>query len=156
MWQPLGVSDGCLSTHARLPVWLRVVHGQAPHRILAGHEMFVVRTAAPGLRTDAGGGKTMIDRDTAQKVLDLKARGASSRAIARELRVARGTVMAICRGTWAGFRRPPREAAEEPERIEEHCERGRCVECGALLDVRPCRACRVLRRIQARKTGVET
>lgn len=75
---------------------------------------------------------------TAQRVRRLKGLGLSARAIARSLGLARGTVSAILRGTWAGYRRRNgcQAALDDPAMGPAQ----RCPECGAITQ-QPCRAC---------------
>ena len=78
----------------------------------------------------------MLSLAVAQRVVELGVLGLSQRAIARRLRISRGSVGVILRGTWAGWRR---YRAEGPS---PNGKPGRCPTCGRLVKL-PCLACRL-------------
>lgn len=79
----------------------------------------------------------MLDRDTAQKILDLLSDGISMREVARRLGVSKATVANVRDGKGIWFDEP-----KKPEITAGKGEPERCPECGRLV-VMPCIACQV-------------
>ena len=79
----------------------------------------------------------------------LAAEKLSQRGIARRLRVSRGTVGAIALGRRPDYDAQRREA--EAEEVRPARPKKRCPDCGALLVIVPCVACRAMRKRKARR-----
>ena len=89
----------------------------------------------------------MIPLAKAQSILELSEAGLSQRQVAATLKIARGTVRAVLRGTWAGW---SRHAAKSPRPAQAKPRLGRCPECGRRV-LLPCRACQSARHPAARR-----